>query len=655
MNQKTLELIEFNRIIEWLESYARTEEGKSRIRALQPEVDPLAIERRLRETSEARSIVDGGSSVPIHSLTGIHTALQALDRGAVLTAPQCESVADFLRECHRLKQFMGKMTMMAPNVSAWALTIDPLDDMEETIRERIVYGEVADDASPALHRITKSIRKTDERLRMKLEGVLRDLNQKGLLQEQHISQRGGRYVVAVKSAQWRGVAGAARDRSASGSTVFIEPEAVRQIQDELDHLMMESQLEKERILSEISAELMSRRQTLEMDKDAMVAYDVVIAKGRLSKNMEGIQAELRRDDRVVIRYGRHPLLGNKAVPLDYELPKGIRGLIITGPNTGGKTVVLKTVGLFVAMTQSGLHVPAERGTSIGIFMDILADIGDGQSLAQNLSTFSAHMTTIAGIIRDAGPRKLVLLDEMGSGTDPAEGMGLAAAILEELQRKGAVVVATTHFVEIKRFGDHHAGFVNGAMGFDLATLSPRYELTIGRSGQSHGLHIAERLGLPEGIIARAREIAGKQGGEQIPEPFEPELQEFESSLELPTAGEIAQETVIDKRFKALERAADAEPALKLGDAVRIPFMDDIGVIVGEEDRRGEFLVQIHGKRVRIGKKRLKLYIDGSELYPEDYDLDIVTKSKMQRKLEKKIRKGHTGIVLVHGKANDEKK
>lgn len=654
MNQKTLALLEYDRITEQLADYARTDAGKERLLALRPDTSPISIEKRLAETSEARTIVDARSAVPIHSLAGIDTALLILDKGGVLNPNQCELLAAFIGECRKLMVFMEGMGEMAPTLSGWASAIDPLDALQAEISGKISHGEVDSGASPALLRLTKAIQKSDDRIKSRMEAVIRDLNQRNMLQETHVSQRNERYVVAVKNASWRGVPGTARDRSASGSTVFVEPEAVRLLQDELNQLKIAAELERERILSEISASLAEHRQALEINKDCMVAYDVVIAKGKLSRTMGGIPATLRKDDRVVIKGGRHPLIGEKAVPLDFQLPEHVRGLIITGPNTGGKTVVLKTVGIFAAMTQAGLHIPAQKGTSCGVFVDILADIGDGQSVTQNLSTFSAHMTTISDILKSAGPRILVLLDEMGSGTDPAEGMGLATAILEELYGRGAMILATTHFVEIKRFGDHRKGFINGAMGFDLDTLSPRYRLTIGSCGQSHGLHIAEKLGLPKSIIARARAVIGqKDETEELPRgdarcfiPVDPKETGRDLEESPPgTAAATAASKIIDKVFESLE--TEKSRSFSIGDAVSIPFLNDIGIIITGEDRKGDYGVQIHGKRVTIGKKRLKLYIPGEDLYPEDYDLDIVTKSKSHRKLDKKLRKGHKGVVLVH--------
>lgn len=654
MNHKTLELLEYSQITGLLASFARTAEGKERLLKLHPEANPLWIGKRLAETSEARVIVDSRSSVPIHSLQGIDAAFLLLDKGGILTPSQCEAVAGFIGECRKLKLFMQGMAEAAPTLSCWAAAIDPLEAVQQEISERIAYGEVDSGASPALQRLTKAIHKADERMKSRLDSVIRDLDQKNMLQETHVSQRNGRYVVAVKSAQWRGVAGSARDRSASGSTVFVEPEAVRQLQDELDHLKLAAELERERILAEICAMLAEHRQALGDNRECVIAYDAVIAKGRLSRSMNGIPAALRTDDRMVIVEGRHPLLGDKAVPLNFKLPDHVRGLIITGPNTGGKTVVLKTVGLFAVMTQAGLHIPARKGTSCGVFADILADIGDGQSLTQNLSTFSAHMTTISDILKSAGSRVLVLLDEMGSGTDPAEGMGLATAILESLYSKGAMILATTHFAEIKRFGDQQRGFVNGAMGFDLSTLSPRYILTIGSSGQSHGLHIAERLGIPKELIIRARALINGDvppqpllqwdSGDFIPVDKAP-VSEVGNSVKKPEGEVLQKSKEIDRVFEALE--AEEEVRFSVGDAVSIAFLNDFGIVVTEEDRKGDHVVQIHGKRVTIGKKRLKLYIPGQELYPEGYDLGIVTKSKTHRKLENKIRKGHKGYVLTH--------
>lgn len=631
MNIKSLETLEYDKIREWLAGFARTEFAKEEIGRMVPSTNTITIERRLNETTEARHILDCRSSVPIHSLTGIEGIMMTLEKGGVLTPNQCEAVGSFLNECQKLIHFMASVEECAPTLASWCVGMDPLLAIQEEIAVKITCGEVDDAATSELQRLNKAMQKTDNRIKTKIEGLMRSLSQKNVLQEEQISQRNGRYVLAVKSSQWRSVSGSVRDRSASGSTTFVEPEEVRLLQDELDHIRLEIEVEKERILHEISALCAEKWWVINQNKDAMIQYDLVIARGRLSRAMSGRAAKMRKDDRVIIRNGRHPLLGDKAVPLQFELPERVKGLVITGPNTGGKTVVLKTVGLFVAMHQSGLHVPAEEGTAIGLFENILADIGDGQSIAQNLSTFSAHMKTISGIIEEAGPRTLVLLDEMGSGTDPTEGMGLAVAILEALQRKAPLILATTHFAEIKRFGAHRSGFINGAMGFDLETLSPKYVLTIGVAGQSHGLHIAQTLGIPMDLIERAREVAQMTDEEE----------------DVLVMNYVPEKTSATQEVEEMVEEQAGPMKYVLGDAVKIPFMNEMGIVVETEDRKGNLVIQVHGKRLSIGKKRLKPYISAEELYPEGYDMDIVTQSKDYRKAKKKVSKGKVGVVLTH--------
>lgn len=657
MNENTLKLLEFDSIRAMLADHCRTREGKDQMLALTPLTDPAQIRSRLAETDEARRLADARSGAPIHSLTGIGGILLSLKQGGILSAGDLETLNGFVKECARLKRFMTGAGELAPTLQGWSLSLQELTELSESIDRCIIRGEVADQATPVLSKLMKRCGQLEDKIQIRLDALVKNPRLKDSLQDTVISQRNGRYVLALKNAYWRSMPGTARDRSASGSTVFVEPEAVRLLQEELEAVRLEAARERERILAVLSAEAAEAQLALEINRDAVIRFDTTLAKGKLSRQMEGRAAAQRSDDRIVIRNGRHPLLGSGAVPLNYQLPEGIQGLVITGPNTGGKTVVLKTVGLMVAMNQAGLHVPAAEGTALGLFRSVLADIGDGQSLQQNLSTFSSHMKTISGILAEAGPRTLVLLDEMGSGTDPAEGMGLAAAILEALHQSGAMILATTHFVEVKAFAKRRSGFINGAMDFCLETLSPRYRLTIGRAGESHGLHIAEKLGLPGSVIRRARQLAqGSTPAAEVTEdlsappadlelqPLPPEATHTEEPLK--PAPEVQQQLkALEKQLQQLE--APEPQGFQVGDAVRIPFMSRTGIVVEAADKKGDYAVLVNGKRLRIRGQRMTLYIPGSELYPEDYDLDIVTKSKEYRKKNHQLSKGKRNVVLEH--------
>lgn len=328
--------------------------------------------------------------------------------------------------------------------------------------------------------------------------------------------------------------------------------------------------------------------------------------------------------------GRHPLIGSSAVPLDFSIGEEYQALIITGPNTGGKTVALKTVGLFAQMVQAGLHIPVEEG-DFAVFSDILVDIGDGQSIEQSLSTFSAHIKNINGILASAHSGSLVILDELGAGTDPGEGMGLAIALLEALAAKEVIIVASTHFNEIKEFARGKKGFENGSMAFDLQTLRPLYRLDIGRPGESNAFLIALRLGLDKKVVERAHEITYKEKKEYRQELTEAKTQAL-SNKNFPEANRrVGEEVEIKKGGKAKAEKPSVPEKFKLGDCVVIKNLGKTGIVCETENRMGEIGILYQGKKIKLNQKRLALYIEAEELYPEGYDLDIVLESKETRK------------------------
>ncbi len=428
------------------------------------------------------------------------------------------------------------------------------------------------------------------------------------------------------------------DRSTSGATVFIEPEDVKKLHDELNLLRCDEEKICYRIQSELTNALGVELKQIQFQMDIMTHCDWVFARGKLSKRHHCIAPEMRPETLIRLVEARHPLLENTAVPLSLDLGISQRGIVITGPNTGGKTVAMKTVGLLTHMALSGLHIPAREGSVIGGVGQILADIGDGQSISQNLSTFSAHMTNIARILDVSDAKTLVLLDEVGSGTDPKEGMGIAVAILEALYQKGCLILASTHFGEIKTFASEHPGFVNGSMGFDVMSLKPLYKLTVGKAGESNGLLIAKRLGMPLAIIERASEVIGNEHLE-IPEDiikFEPVVISEKSTQDKLSVLSLDDPS---NQKKEEDREEIKTRPFAIGDNVKIPFMNTIGIISELANGKGELEVMIHDKRVRVSEKQVSLYIGREDLYPEDYDFDVILKSKDYRKKSKLINKG----------------
>jgi len=451
MNRTTLEVLEYQTIIDMLEEFTVSEMGRDLIRALKPETDAAIIRNWLMETSESRALLDKGASVPLSSLSGIGKVMEKLGKVTALQPEDLTIIRNVLIGAGRIISYMKSRAELAPHVASYASSMFTLEDLAAEIDRCIRDNRVDDRASTELARIRKRIALVEARIASKLESILHSPAWQEKLQDQVVSIRGGSYVIPVKREHRRSVEGTVVDTSSSGSTVFIEPEAIRCLKNELNLLRIEEEKEEFRILSRLTGIAEGYRREIMINVQTMAYYDFLFAKAKLSNAMKAVCPEINEDRRIVIVKGRHPLIGDHAVPLDFRIGEDYQALIITGPNTGGKTVVLKTVGLFCLMAQSGLHVPADTGTSLPVFRDILADIGDGQSITQSLSTFSSHIRNIISIIRYAGPDTLVIIDELGTGTDPAEGMGLAIAIMEELKLKDSIIIATTHYSEIKEF------------------------------------------------------------------------------------------------------------------------------------------------------------------------------------------------------------
>ncbi len=639
MNKKTIELLEYDKIKEILKGFALSELAKEQIDKLEPYIDINQIEKLMKETTEARAIVDINSSIPIHSLVGINNIKQKISKGIVLSPEDLDSVAGLLREIKKLKRFMADKEHIAPTISTYALSTFELDDLREEIERCIVHGRVDDKASSELSRVRKKITILEERIKSRLEGILRNEKYKNYIQDGLISTRNGRYVIPVKNEYRKNIEGSIHDMSGSGSTAFIEPAEVKKYQDELNVHIIEEEKEIYKILSTLTAMIENREREMNINIETMCYYDFIFARGKYSKNINGKAVKFNTDNYINIKKGKHPLIGASAVPLDFIAGKEYKGVIITGPNTGGKTVALKTVGLLTMMAQSGIHVPVEDGSEFAVFADVLVDIGDGQSIEQSLSTFSSHIKNIISILNTANKYSLVIMDEIGAGTDPGEGMGIAISVLEELYRKDATILATTHYSEIKDFALNHEGFVNGCMEFDINTLKPLYRLNIGKPGESNAFLIALRLGMDKNIIERAHEVTYREQkaydykNEDIKEIIEDKKASSANKQQLEKFEEV-------KKLNKVSEKQKIEPKFNIGDSVHVSFMNRTGIIYESENSKGEYGVLVMKKKLKINKKRLSLHVAKDELYPEDYDFNIIFESKENRKKKKTMDKKH---------------
>lgn len=639
MNSNTLETLEYYRIKEQLKQYVVSGLGRRLVEELMPAVDFGTVEGRLVETTEARAIMDAAGHVPLHGLSDLSEPLEKVARGGVLSAAELERISDFLRGCRKAKRFMARYADIAPRVSGYAAALCGFEEMEEEIERCIQNGRVATSATPRLSRIRSQMELVKSRIKEKMNSFVTSAQYRDCLQETMVHLKDDRYCLAVKSASRHQLAGMVVASSGSGSTVFIEPAAVRTLVNELKVLEGEEEAEEYQILSALTGEIAAHYQAVQINLETMAAYDFAFAKAKYSRATSSIPARLDPKPRIVLRAAKHPLIGPTAVPLDFFIGDGYRTLLITGPNTGGKTVALKTIGLLALMTQSGLHIPAQRETTMGVFGRVLVDIGDRQSIEQSLSTFSGHMKNVIGILENAGKGALVLLDEIGTGTDPAEGAALAAAVLDDLYLGGSITVATTHYGDLKRFAVKHEGFRNGCMDFDPETLKPLYHLRIGKSGRSNGFWIAERLGMKPATLQKAREFSGN--------PSDDESDETEEVLPLPIPPAAANPVQPERLEPKGPKEAPIPRPLQVGDSVYVSTLKEHGILCDLADGRGEMTVLVRGKKIRVNRKRLSLHIPKEELYPEDYDLKIVLLSKEERRLDHQMSRKHVaGVVRV---------
>ena len=499
--EKSMITLELPRVLEQLSACAATQEGKEKALQLRPMTDLDDVQRAQEETSAAVKMLVLRGSPGLSGVKPVGAILHRADMGGSLNTRELLEVAAVLR-CARTAKEYGDSEEKTP-ISHLFHALTPNRFLEDTITNSIVgEDELADSASSELASIRRHMRATEAKVRDILQKLISS-NQSKYLQESIITIRSDRYVVPVKSEHKNAIPGLVHDVSASGSTFFIEPMGVVKANNELRELLAKEKKEIERILAELSAQCAAHKEDILEDYQLLVWLDGIFARGQLSLKMEGSQPKLS-DKYLRLRKARHPLLDKKkAVPNDLELGDTFDTLMITGPNTGGKTVTLKTIGLITLMAQCGLHIPAGADSTVRIFDRVLSDIGDEQSIAQSLSTFSSHMTNIVGILEEADDRTLILLDELGAGTDPVEGAALAAAIIESARGMGAAVAATTHYAELKVYAMTTPGVENASCEFNVETLAPTYRLILGIPGKSNAFAISERLGLPKSIIQKA--------------------------------------------------------------------------------------------------------------------------------------------------------
>ncbi len=503
--EKSIRVLELPRLLAMLERHAVSAEAKERARKLTPSDDYGEVSRLLDETDAARKMILLRGSPTFAGVKPVAEALGRAERGGMLNTRELLDIAGLLANARRVRDYY-KEDGEGTAIDKLFLAVHPNNFLEEKITSAILdENEIADTASAELAEIRRHKRAAAAKGRQILQRIISSPSYRSVLQDALITQRGGRFVVPVK-AECRGeLPGLVHDTSSSGATLFVEPMGVVQANNELKELEAKEEKEIDRILYALSGEAAGFSRDILWDYDLLVRLDLIFARGELSYEMNAMRPELKKDGSVYLRHARHPLLDPaKAVPIDIELGRSFDTLVITGPNTGGKTVSLKTLGLICLMAQCGLHIPCGDRSAVSVFTSVLADIGDEQSIEQSLSTFSAHMRNIVQILDEADGRSLILFDELGAGTDPVEGAALAIAVIEQARAQGAKVAATTHYAELKTFAMTTAGVENASCEFDVETLCPTYRLLIGIPGKSNAFAISKRLGLPEPVIDRAK-------------------------------------------------------------------------------------------------------------------------------------------------------
>lgn len=616
MNTMTFDKLQYNELKEIVKSHCVSGLGKELIDKLQPSSNLKVVQNRLTETTEARKLLDAENHLPLKGISNINHLMEKLEKGMILAPTELLAISDFLRGCRIIKKFMMGKEFFAPVLHSFAYSMMDFQSIEEEINYAIRGGRVDSEASKELKRIRNHIAKAEEKIEERLNKFLKSSANKECIQEFFISKKDDRFTVPIKASYKNQVAGTIVEISSKGSTVFIEPAAVSKLNAELATLKAEEAIEEYQILATLSGSILEHIRQISINIEVIAQYDMIFAKAKFSKSIDGMEPKLNNHGFIKLKRCKHPLLSGNIVPLDFEIGKDYRSLIITGPNAGGKTVVLKTIGILTLAVMSGFHIAANEGTEIAVFDHLFVDIGDNQSIENSLSTFSSHMKNISEVMNASTNNTLLLFDEIGSGTEPNEGAALAIAILEEFYQMGCITVATTHYGEIKRYSEIHSDFMNAAMLFDSEVLAPKYKLLIGKSGDSNALWISKKMNLREKVLQKAKFYIDNK---------DYNLDRVkESKVKKPIQVTIQEEVMHD---------------FEIGDRVKLLDHDDFGIVYEKKDNLNNVFVFYKNEVIKVNAKRMALEGRASELYPENYDLNTLFVSFSERKFQHDMERG----------------
>jgi len=627
MDSHSLQVLEFDEIVSMLRERTACALGDDVALQLRPSTDVLSITEWQRETSDALTIIREDGSMPLGGIHDIREVVTRAGTDALLSPTELLDVAETLASARRLRAFILKRSEKCPKLVEAAVNIGQFPRIEEAIKTCIGDGgEIRDSASPELARVRSRLKSAHSRLIDKLHSIISSSEYRTLIQETVVTQRGDRYCIPIKSELRAQFPGIVHDSSASGATVFVEPAAVVDLGNDLRELSLKKQQEIIKILQRLSGMVRAAAQEIQVTLISLGRLDFASAKARLSADMDACEPGMNRKGRIDLRQARHPLLKGEVVPISVELGKRFRALLITGPNTGGKTVTLKTIGLLSLMAQSGLHIPANQGSELAIFDQIFADIGDEQSIQQSLSTFSSHLRNIVEIIHNLEKHSLVLMDEIGAGTDPGEGAAMAKGILDYLLERGALIVATTHYGELKEYAFLRDGVENASVEFNIQTLEPTYRLMIGVPGSSNALAIAGRLGLPQEIIVKAGEMI--QGGEVAEDMIRKIEESHRSAADREQSAERASRDVeiLRTRYEdrltelnALKRDMRKQLAEEVDRRVR-EKIEELDTILQDLKKEGSRPTKLHEHRQRFKKRVKEISEEVEDILPQGFDI-----------------------------------
>lgn len=627
--------IEFDKIKELWKNLAVTDKAKETIGEVTCYLSESELRKQLSDTTNSRNMVEKFGNPPLQNVDEAKEILIIAEKGDCLTPYQLERVEKILVAVKRLKDYLGRGKLYENPLAYYEENLDTAEMLREEISRQIRNGTVDDYATKELKQIRGDITRCEEQMKQKADQVMR--SNKECMADSYCTTRNGRICVPVKKEYKFKISGSVIDKSATGNTFFIEPMSVAKYYEELQLLRISEENELYRILYTLTAMVAEAVPTMNENIRMMEKLDFIFSKGKLSIDLDAVEPSINTERRIILTDARHPLMDKKVtVPLQFELGKQARGIIITGPNTGGKTVAIKTVMLSCIMAQCGLHVTC---TAADICMNsgYLCDIGDGQNITENLSTFSAHIKNVLEVLSEVNRDSLVIMDEMGSGTDPAEGMGIAVAILEELRKSECLFLVTTHYPEVKEYAEKTPGVINAKMTFDKETLRPTYQMVIGEAGESCAFYIADRLGMPSEMLKTAIKTAY---GESAVGAYR--FQKEDAAI--PKQGSHKISKVKQTAFRK-----DLSTKYRLGDSVMVYPDKKIGIVCEPINEKGVLRVQLPDKKIWINHKRVKLHVPAEQLYPADYDFSIIFDTVADRKIRHDMTRKYTEETIRYDK------